>query len=125
MSAIDRTVLDELRQSIGDDPEFLRELVEAYIDDAPAQLASIRVGLAEGDVVLVNRAAHTLKSNSASVGAVGLAEMCRELEAVTQPAVMDATDLASPGFAARLHVIAAELQRVTTELDALVPANVA
>lgn len=127
MNAIDRGVLYELSQSIGDDPEFLRELVETYLDDASAQIASIRAGLAEGDVERVNRAAHTLKSSSASVGAMNLAEMCRALEALTQPVAIDATGLASPDLAVAVRVaaIADELERVATDLDALVPANAA
>ena len=119
--AIDRAVLDELEHSVGDDPEFLRELVETYLDDAPTQIDQIRSGLAEGNVEPVNRAAHTLKSNSASVGAMLLAELCRELEALTSTG--GPVDLGDPDFAARGDAIEAELERVRTELDALVPAD--
>ena len=122
MSTIDQNVLDELSRSVGDDPEFLRELVETYLDDAPSQVEAIRAGLADGNVEPVNRAAHTLKSNSASVGAMTLAELSRELEAMTAPATTDAGDLNQPGFAARADEIAAELDRVTDELNSLVPA---
>ncbi|CAN5584211.1 hypothetical protein BH23CHL7_BH23CHL7_16250 [soil metagenome] len=122
---IDRAVLDELAHSIGDDAEFLRELVDAYLDDAPAQIASIRAGLAEGNVELVNRAAHTLKSNSATVGALSLAQMCRELESMTQPASTDPAALAGHDFAARADGIAGEFERVKSDLNAIVPTGAA
>jgi HPt (histidine-containing phosphotransfer) domain-containing protein len=123
MPAIDVLVLDELEHSIGDDREFLRELVETYLDDAPVQLATMRSGMTTGDVAGVNRAAHTLKSNSASVGAMTLSEMSRELEALTQPDVMDASGLGEPEILRRVNATAAELERAMRELDALVPAG--
>ena len=119
--AIDVDALGDLEQSIGDDPEFLRELVETYLDDAPKQIEQMRDGLAGADVELVNRSAHTLKSNSSSVGALVLSQMSRELEAKTQPAKTSADDLANGGIAGRIEEIAGEFERVRRELDALVP----
>lgn len=121
-AAIDVQTLDELEHSIGDDREFLRELVGTYLDDGPKQVEAMRAGLAEGNVEVVNRAVHTLKSNSASVGALPLAQLCRELEAMTLPHSTDAAELATPEIAARSDAIADELERVIVELDALVPA---
>ena len=121
--AIDVLVLDELEHSIGDDREFLRELVETYVDDAPVQLATMRSGMTTGDVAMVNRAAHTLKSNSASVGAMTLSDMSRELEALTQPDVMDSAGLREPEILRRVDAIAAELERAMGELDVLVPSS--
>jgi HPt (histidine-containing phosphotransfer) domain-containing protein len=37
-------------------------------------------GLNRGDVKLVERAAHTLKSSSANIGAIGLSALCKEME---------------------------------------------
>ncbi len=61
-------------------PELLVELLGAYLDDSPQLLEQIRTGLASGDIDVVRRAAHSLKSNSASFGANGLAESSRDLE---------------------------------------------
>lgn len=122
-SAIDTAVLDELERSIGDDPEFLRDLVETYVDDAPIQLATMRDGISTGNVERVNRAAHTLKSNSATVGANALSAMSRELEMLTSPATTESGDLASPEIDALVQSIARELERATAELNGLVPAQ--
>jgi HPt (histidine-containing phosphotransfer) domain-containing protein len=120
--AIDTAVLDELEHSIGDDRQFLRDLVETYLDDAPMQLATMRDGISVGSVERVNRAAHTLKSNSASVGANGLSAMCRELETLTSPATTESADLMTPEVDTLIDAITAELERATSELNALVPA---
>lgn len=71
---LDPSALEELRQLGGD--EFLTELVETFLTDAPAQLAALHAS----DVDEVRRAAHTLKSNGATFGAGHFSELCRELE---------------------------------------------
>lgn len=119
--AIDRQALDELEHSVGDDRAFLRELVETYLEDAPRQIAALRSGIADGDVETTNRAAHTLKSTSASIGALGLSAMARELQTLTAPETTSAADLSEPDITALVDVIATEYEGVRTELESLVP----
>jgi len=119
--AVDVEVLEELERSIGDDPMFLRELVERYLEDAPSQLATIRAGVESGEAEQLNRAAHSLKANSASIGAVELADLSRDLESLTLPATTEAADLADPQIGRIVAAISVELDRVMTELDSLVP----
>jgi HPt (histidine-containing phosphotransfer) domain-containing protein len=59
----------------------LAELVETYLADSPALFAELRTAIAADDAATARRAAHTLKSTSASFGADGLAARCREIEA--------------------------------------------
>ena len=40
-SALDNAVLDALRESVGDDSEFLAELIDTFVADAPGQLESL------------------------------------------------------------------------------------
>jgi len=119
--AVDVEVLEELERSIGDDPMFLRELVERYLEDAPSQLATIRAGVESGEAEQLNRAAHSLKANSASIGAAELADLSRDLESLTLPATTEAADLADPQIGRIVAAISVELDRVMTELDSLVP----
>ena len=61
-------------------------------------LAAMRQSLAQGQPADLRLAAHTLKSNSASLGALRLAEVCRILEELGKTEVLDettATHLAS------------------------------
>ena len=121
--AIDVAVLDALEQAIGDDRALLRELVETYLEDAPRQIEALRFGLGTRDVEQVHRAAHMLKSISATVGAEALSAAARELETLTLPATTAAADLAEPEIAALVDVIATEFGRARDELNALVPAG--
>jgi len=120
-AAVDRDVLDELERAVGDDRAFLRELVETYLEDAPRQIAALRSGIAAGDVESTNRAAHTLKSTSASIGALGLSAMARELQTMTAPETTAASDLNEPDVTALVDVIATEYETVRHDLESLVP----
>jgi HPt (histidine-containing phosphotransfer) domain-containing protein len=71
--------LEKLRELGGDD--FLDELINTFLADAPSLLAILRRALEQDDSDEVRRAAHTLKSNGATFGAEDFSELCRELEA--------------------------------------------
>lgn len=78
---IDPEVIEALRELGGvEDPGLLVELIDLYLSDAPQRMAEIESSLASGDWALLERAAHTLKSASANIGALGLSELCRQLE---------------------------------------------
>ena len=71
------------------DSATLVELLDAYLDDSPQLIEQMRAGLAAGDIERVRRAAHSLKSNSASLGARRLANVSRELEMVAKSGTLD------------------------------------
>jgi len=80
-SVIDMRVIADLRELGGDDePGLLTELIEMYLVDAPARLHDVEAGLASGDIKLVERASHTLKSSSANIGAMNLSELAKRIE---------------------------------------------
>jgi HPt (histidine-containing phosphotransfer) domain-containing protein len=78
---IDAFVLESLRalQDEGDS-DILIEICEIFFSDTPARISEMRSSLASGDNVVLQRAAHTLKSSSASLGAMKLSELSKELE---------------------------------------------
>jgi HPt (histidine-containing phosphotransfer) domain-containing protein len=80
-SAIDQATLDHLLDITGGDLEFLDELVDTYLADGETQIAALQAAVDMDDVQGLVRPAHTLKSSSANVGALSLAEACRTLEA--------------------------------------------
>lgn len=61
-------------------PSLFLELIDLFVDDAAAQLRSLQTALDAGDVRLLERVAHTLKSSSANIGATQLSALCLELE---------------------------------------------
>jgi HPt (histidine-containing phosphotransfer) domain-containing protein len=77
---VDEAVLADLLASTGDDPAFVRELLETYLAETPDQLAAIRAAIEADDADALVRPAHTLKSSSATLGAMRLSALARELE---------------------------------------------
>jgi HPt (histidine-containing phosphotransfer) domain-containing protein len=76
--AIDRTVFEELKVTAGAD--FVGELVDTFLTEAPTMLADLRRALDGNDAERFRRVAHSLKSNSNTFGATSLAAMARGLE---------------------------------------------
>ena len=80
-SDVSLATLQHLKELTGsDDPEMLAELLQMYLDDAPTQLAAMEEALANQDLETLERAAHTLKSSSYTMGAIAFSEQCAELE---------------------------------------------
>jgi HPt (histidine-containing phosphotransfer) domain-containing protein len=75
---LDNGALDDLRGLGGDD--FLTEVIDTFFADAPTLMATLHRSLDEGSAAELRRAAHTLKSNGATLGAADFAELCRTLE---------------------------------------------
>jgi PAS domain S-box-containing protein len=76
--SLDDEALKNLRDLGGDD--FLGEVIDAFLADAPGLIATLRRSLEEESAEELRRAAHTLKSNGATLGAEGFADLCRTLE---------------------------------------------
>ena len=75
---IDPATFAALKEMTG--AEFALELVDTFLQEAPAMLDSLRSALAAQDAAKFRRAAHSLKSNSNTFGALALGAMARELE---------------------------------------------
>ncbi len=78
MPEIDKAAFEELKQMSGAD--FINELIDAFLDDAPNMIQQLRVSLAAKDVETFRRNAHSLKSNANTFGATQLAALAKELE---------------------------------------------
>ena len=88
-SVIDPAAWAGLLESLGGDVDFVAELVETYFDDSPRLLAAMQAALSAGNAEDLRRAAHSLKSNSASFGAMRLSKKCKELEDMGKAGVLE------------------------------------
>jgi len=79
---IDLATFEVLQQTTGE--EFVAELVATFLTEAPIMLADLRTALAAGDTAAFRRAAHSLKSNANTFGALTLGAMARDLELSAQ-----------------------------------------
>jgi len=77
---LDDAVLAELRASTGGDENFIRELFEAYVSEATGYLDAMAAAAVVGDPTAIVRPAHTLKSSSATLGAMRLAAISKRIE---------------------------------------------
>ena len=107
--SVDPAALDRLLEMTGGDPEFLDELVQTFLEDAVIQLEAMRAAAGSGAAEELVRPAHSLKSNSANMGAERLAELCRSLEADARNGAVDAAG-------DRVTEAAQEFDRVRAEL---------
>ncbi|MBE0682151.1 MAG: Hpt domain-containing protein [Anaerolineales bacterium] len=78
MSVIDKTTFEELKQMSGED--FINEIIDAFLDDAPAMFTNMQLALDNQDVESFRRNAHSLKSNANTFGATELGALAKELE---------------------------------------------
>jgi histidine phosphotransfer protein HptB len=107
---IDRTVYSELRDTTG--AEFVAQLVDTFLEEGLDLLAELRGARVDGNAERFRRAAHSLKSNGNTFGALKLAALARELE-------LKGLD-AEPGRdAAALAALEAEFARAAAELKTL------
>ena len=109
-SLIDRATFTDLREAVG--AEFVAELVDTFVEEAPGMLAQLRAALAASDADAYRRAAHSLKSNANTFGAGDLAGKARDIElggidaeSADNLAALDALDTACAAAASELKVM--------------------
>ena len=105
--SIDPAVFGELQATAGAD--FVHELVDTFLEEAPPMLAELGEALAAGRAEPFRRAAHSLKSNASTFGATTLAAMARDLE-------LQGLEAATP---AALAALTHQYDAVAAELKAL------
>ena len=112
--ALDPKVLQDFRNAMGDSAdEFLAELIDAYLEDSPNLLQQMREAIAPGNFKAMKDAAHTLKSSSASLGAIALSKLCQQLENVGRSPSISTKDAS-----AMVSQIESEYERVKLALQA-------
>ena len=79
--AIDEAIVRDLVDVMGDD---FGGLVQVFLEDAPRLIGSLRSAALRGDIDTFGATAHSLKSSSANLGALPLAELARDAEQATR-----------------------------------------
>lgn len=102
-SYIDLQTYNDLKDLVGAD--FLAELIDTYCPETEDLVQKLRQALANGDASTFGRLAHSIKTSSASLGALGFSQQARELEMVGKSG-----DLAGAG--PKVEQLAADLSQV-------------
>ena len=86
-SPIDAAAIETI-QALEDNgsPGLVARLIEVYLRTSPELIGSMREAVGEEDADTIERTAHSLKSSSATLGALELAALCKELEQIGREA---------------------------------------
>jgi TMAO reductase system sensor TorS len=81
IDTVDENVLESIRtlQREGNS-DLLNRVIEAYLKEATRLLQALREAVERADGEALRKAAHSLRSSSANVGAQRLSSLCKELE---------------------------------------------
>lgn len=79
---IDETTLASLGGTSGLASPLVRRVITLYRQEAEKMVHGIEKAMSGGDVATAFRAAHSLKSSSASIGAHTLSEVAKQIEAL-------------------------------------------
>jgi CheY-like chemotaxis protein/HPt (histidine-containing phosphotransfer) domain-containing protein len=80
VSAADEALRSRLNEIAGDDPEFIAELLGAFISGGEETLQEMRAALARSDRDALGKAAHKLKGASANLHIEALAALALDVE---------------------------------------------
>jgi HPt (histidine-containing phosphotransfer) domain-containing protein len=109
MPVINKATFEELKQMSGTD--FINELIDAFLDDAPTMIQFMRSALETKDTDTFRRNAHSLKSNANTFGATELGELAKELELMARENNLDIGN--------RLETLEKSFEKVAEELRGL------
>ena len=107
---IDPETFSQLKDLMG--PDFIIELIDTYNVETGELIEHLRQSLANQDAAGFGRQAHSIKSSSASLGALAFSQKARELEMLGK-----ANNLASAGE--KLDHLAADFLLVKRHLEEL------
>ncbi len=96
MAAIDEGALRLLLDDMGGDNEVVKELIQAFLEEVPKQLAEGRAAIGKSDLPTAQRSYHTIKSTAATFGAAQLSALCKEMEAGAKGGKMPTLDQCPP-----------------------------
>jgi len=108
VSAIDRSILDEMAEIMG---EEFPDLVRTYLDSAPDLIQQLQSAVQQDGIDALIGPAHSLKASSNDLGATQLAEVAEAIENAARTGDISARDHV-PKLQSRFDAAQTELQKV-------------
>jgi HPt (histidine-containing phosphotransfer) domain-containing protein len=109
---IDLEIYNNLKEMMGAD--YIGEVVDAYFEEVPTLLKQLKQAFADGNADVFRRSAHSIKSSSASFGAMLLAAKAKELEFIGKEG-----RLADQGVQEKVDHLAVDYAEVETVMRGL------
>jgi HPt (histidine-containing phosphotransfer) domain-containing protein len=89
---LDQSVWQSVVEMIGaDEPAVMVDLIDTFLVDSAKQIDELDRSLAGGDFKTLHRMAHSMKSSSATFGAMYLSRLCQSLELSAKEQCADGT----------------------------------
>ena len=83
LRVLDQKIFAQLAElDPGGESGLIRQILQAYQESTTALVEQLSLAMAESDAETLRKAAHSLKSSSANVGAVGLSALLAEMESL-------------------------------------------
>jgi HPt (histidine-containing phosphotransfer) domain-containing protein len=96
---------------LGGDAVLFREIVELFLEDAPALLVQAHRSLANGDATTLERSAHSLKGLAANLDALTVVAAAQSIEQHAQQKDLSLAGACLPELAKRLQALQAALAK--------------
>jgi HPt (histidine-containing phosphotransfer) domain-containing protein len=94
------------------EPSLVSQIFTSFLSDGAERISILRRSLKAGDVELLRKTAHSLRGASANVGALHMADIAQQLEALGKSSNM-------AGEVALIEQLEAEFKRVKTRISEL------
>lgn len=95
--------------------DTLGKILTLYLADSQQLVDTLHGGMATGDAMAVNQAAHSLKSRSAALGALSLSQLCQQIETLSRQGQLKEAetllDQVDTAFTHACHIFHGELER--------------
>jgi HPt (histidine-containing phosphotransfer) domain-containing protein len=109
---VDTEALERLR-SLGDgEGSFVQKVIRVYLENSPSLIQALDGARTTRQVEAVKRAAHSLKSSSANVGALRLVEKSKRLEADADHGYTHALDVLIEEIKAEYRLVESALREL-------------
>jgi CheY-like chemotaxis protein len=113
--AIDATAFQALQEMIGQE-DVVVQVIDSYLEETPKLLEAMSNAVTQSNAEGWKSAAHTIKSASATLGALVLAQLCQRMEAIEQANSMEATAMMSR-FKSEYAKVETELRQKQNSLN--------
>ena len=112
-AVLDPQAIERLRElDPGGRSKLLSRVANAFGTSVARLLPQMRTALAASDLSAIRHVAHTLKSSSASIGAVKLSQLCADIEAMSRAGSSEGLADAIAAFDSEITVVQGALDRI-------------
>ena len=105
---IDQAIYNDLKEVMGAD--FIVELIDTFNIETEGLITQLRKALDAGDAAAFGRLAHSIKSSSASLGALAFSQQARQLEMMGKSGSLDGAEPLVEQFTADFLIVKQSLE---------------